>query len=61
MYVMEWEIRTKCTIWSKKLDRNIRLRVRNLNEMYDLEEEIISKCTTWSKELDRNIRLRVRN
>jgi len=29
MYDMEWEIGTKCTTWGKKLDRNIRLRVRN--------------------------------
>ena len=37
MYVMEWEIRTKWTTWSKKLDRNVRHDVRNKNEMNDLE------------------------
>ena len=53
---MECEIRTKCTTWSKKLDRNIRHGVRNQNVIYDVEKEIRSKCTTWSKKLDPNVR-----
>jgi len=46
MDVMEWEIRTKCTTCIKKLDRNIRLRVRDYIEMYVMEWEIRTKCTT---------------
>ena len=34
---MEFEIRTKCKTWNKKLDRNVRNVVRNWNEIYDLE------------------------
>ena len=37
MYDLEKEIRSKCTTWSKKLDRNVRHGLRNVNEMYDLE------------------------
>ena len=43
-------MKSKFTIWSKKLDRNIRRGVRNKNEMKDL-----------GKKFDRNIRLGVRN
>ena len=49
MYV-EREIKSECTTWSKKLDRNVRYGVRNKNEI-----------TTWSKKLDRNVRLGLRN
>ena len=61
MYDLEYEIGSKCTTWSKKLDRNVRHGVRNKNVMNDLEKEIRSKCTTWSKKLDRNVRIGVRN
>jgi len=61
MYDLEYEIRSKCTNWSKKLDRNVRLCVRNLIEMYDLVYEISSNCTSRSEKLERNVRLGVRN
>ena len=45
----------------KELNRYIRLRLRNQNEMYVMEIEIRTKCTTWIKKLDRNVRHGVRN
>ena len=47
---LEKEIRSKCTTWSKKLDRSVRIGVRNMNEINDR-----------SMKLDRNVRLEVRN
>ena len=47
--------------WSEKIERNVRLGVRNEIEMYDLEYEFRSKYTSWSVKLERNLRLRVRN
>jgi len=46
--------------YSKKLNRNVQLGVRNLIEMYDMEWEIRTKWMTWSKKLDRNEQLGVR-
>jgi len=37
VYDLEYEIRSKFTTWSKKLDRNLRHGVRNNNEIIDLE------------------------
>ena len=50
MNELEKEIRFKFTTWSKKLDRNVRIAVTNMNEMNDR-----------SMKLDRNVRIGVRN